>query len=34
MVKLTGKDGKMEFEITGGVIEVLNNKVIVLAESI
>ena len=34
MVKLNGKDGKMEFEITGGVIEVLDNKVIVLAESI
>lgn len=32
-VKVTDKDGKSEsYEINGGVAEVLNNKVIILAE--
>lgn len=33
-VKVTDKNNKVEnFEINGGVVEVLNNKVIVLAEA-
>ena len=32
-VIVRGKDGDQKFIITGGVIEVINNKIIVLAES-
>ena len=31
-VKLTTTDGEKSFDVNGGVIEVLNNKVIILAE--
>jgi F-type H+-transporting ATPase subunit epsilon len=31
-VKLRNKDGEQEFEIKGGVVEVLKNKVMVMAE--
>jgi F-type H+-transporting ATPase subunit epsilon len=30
-ITVQSKEGKQEFSITGGVVEVLNNKVIVLA---
>ncbi len=30
-ITIQSKEGKQEFAITGGVVEVLNNKVIVLA---
>jgi len=30
-VKLTTKEGEKSFDVKGGVIEVLNNKVIILA---
>lgn len=32
VVKLKNNDGEQEFEIKGGVVEVLKNKVMVLAE--
>lgn len=32
VVKVTTPDGEKQFEIKGGVAEVLNNKVIILAE--
>ncbi len=31
MIVVKDKTGKQEFEVNGGVVEVLNNKVIVLA---
>ncbi|MCF8427376.1 MAG: ATP synthase F1 subunit epsilon [Bacteroidia bacterium] len=31
MIVVKDKEGKQEFEVNGGVVEVLNNKVIVLA---
>jgi F-type H+-transporting ATPase subunit epsilon len=31
-VKITGKEGVQSFDITGGVVEVLKNKIIILAE--
>ncbi|MDZ4666270.1 MAG: ATP synthase F1 subunit epsilon [bacterium] len=31
MIVVNDKNGKQEFEVNGGVVEVLNNKVIVLA---
>ena len=31
VVLIKSKDGKQQFEVDGGVVEVLNNKVIVLA---
>jgi F-type H+-transporting ATPase subunit epsilon len=31
MIVVKDKNGKQEFEVNGGVVEVLNNKVIVLA---
>ncbi len=31
VVVVKNKEGKQEFEVSGGVVEVLNNKVIVLA---
>lgn len=30
-VIIKSKEGKQEFEVSGGVVEVLNNKVVVLA---
>jgi F-type H+-transporting ATPase subunit epsilon len=33
-VKIKAKEGNQELNISGGVIEVLSNKVVVLAESI
>ena len=30
-IVVKAKDGKQEFDVNGGVVEVLNNKVIVLA---
>jgi F-type H+-transporting ATPase subunit epsilon len=30
-IVVSAKEGKQEFEVNGGVVEVLNNKVIVLA---
>jgi F-type H+-transporting ATPase subunit epsilon len=31
VIVVKNKDGKQEFEVSGGVVEVLNNKVVVLA---
>lgn len=31
-VRIDGPDGKQTFPVKGGVIEVLNNKVVILAE--
>jgi F-type H+-transporting ATPase subunit epsilon len=31
-VKVTGKEGVQSFDITAGVVEVLKNKIIILAE--
>ena len=31
-VKLTNESGQQNFDVNGGVVEVLNNKVIILAE--
>ncbi len=33
-LSIVDKDGKIIWEIDGGVVEVLNNKIVVLAESI
>jgi F0F1-type ATP synthase epsilon subunit len=33
-VKVKGKNGEESFDVKGGVVEMLNNKVIILAESI
>ena len=33
-VKVMGKNGEESFDVKGGVVEMLNNKVIILAESI
>lgn len=31
-VKLTTEDGEQKFEVKGGTVEVLNNRVVILAE--
>jgi F-type H+-transporting ATPase subunit epsilon len=33
-VKIKGKDGEETFDVKGGVVEMLNNKIIILAESV
>jgi F-type H+-transporting ATPase subunit epsilon len=33
-VKVKGKSGEESFDVKGGVVEMLNNKVIILAESV
>ena len=34
LLKIKAKDGNQEMQISGGVIEVLSNKVVVLVESV
>ena len=33
-VKIKGKNGEETFDVKGGVVEMLNNKIIILAESV